>query len=139
MRIPSAEHREFRVAMGVQGTAIVAKVCVDDSKVEVYDEILIAIGRRVLTDIEVAIEPLKLVCRVDVVIVSQHRQGQTLAEASWANEEEKLVCSLHFLYKPRLVYIVAVVLADSHEVHHSVRYSLCHCLLFIVVWLFCWL
>ena len=27
--------------------------------------------------------------------------------------------------KPRLVNIVAVVLADSHEVHHSVGYALC--------------
>ena len=119
----------YIVANRIHRIAVIPQVSVDDGKVKVDDEILVVIRCGVLTDVEVAIEPLKLVSIIDVIVVVQHRHGQALAEASWANEEEELVCSLHFLYKPRLVYIVAVVLADSHEVHHSVRYALCHCLL----------
>ena len=94
-------------------------------KVEVHDEILVVVWRWVLANIQVAIKSFELICCVDIIIVAQHRHGQTLAKTTWAYEEEELVCSLHFLYKPRLVYIVAVVLADCHEVHHSVWYALC--------------
>ena len=120
-----AEIVELCIADRVHCAAIVAKVCIDDGEVEVDDEILVTIWRRVLTDIEITVEPLELVLLIYVVIVAQHRHGQALAEAAWAYEEEELVCSLHFLNKPRFVNIIAVVLADCHEVHHSVWYALC--------------
>ena len=88
------------------------------------DKIFVVIGCRVLADIEVAIQSLKLICGVYVVIVVKHGYGEALAETSGADEEKVLVGFFHFLNKPCLIDIVAVVLAYSYEVHHTIRYSL---------------
>src|SRR5574344_868446 len=110
--------------MRIQRTAIIAQVGIDHRKVEINNEILVVIGCRMLADIQVAIKSLKLISGIDVVIVVQHRQSEALAETTRADKEKELVGLFHFLNKPCLIDIVAVVLANSYEVHHTIRYSL---------------
>ena len=55
----------------------------------------------------------------------QHGHGKALAEAAGTDEEEELVGILHLLDEPRLVHIVAVILAHSHEIHHPIWDALC--------------
>ena len=119
--------------MRIHGTAVIPEACIDDGEIEVYDEILVVVRCWVLANIEVTIQPFELVGVIDVIIMVQHRQGEALAKAARADEEEELVGFLHFLYKPCLVHIVAVVFAYCHEVHHAIRYAFgCsfHCLFF---------
>ena len=125
LRIDIAEVVELRVADSVHRTAVIAQIGIDDGKVEVDDEILVVVWRRVLADVEVAVEPFELVGCVDVVVMVQHRQGEALAETARTDEEEVLVGFFHFLDEPGLVDIVAVFLAYGHEVHHAVGYALC--------------
>ena len=116
---------EGRIAMFIQSIAVVAQVGVDDRKVQVDDEVLVVVGRRVLAYVQVAIKPLESVCTINVVIVMQHGHGKALAEAAGTDEEEELVGILHLLDEPRLVHIVAVILAHSHEIHHPIWDALC--------------
>ena len=67
---------------------------------------------------------LKAVFLVYVVVVLEHGEGEALAEAARAIEEEKHIGSLHIFYKRCLVYIVAVIFPYVLEIHHSVRYAL---------------
>ena len=125
LRIDIAEVVELRVTDSVHRTAVIAQVGIDDGKVEVDDEILVVVWRRVLPDVEVAVEPLELVGCVDVVVMVQHRQGEALAETARTDEEEVLVGFFHFLDEPGLVDVVAVFLAYCLEVHHAVGSALC--------------
>ena len=59
--------------MRIQRTAIIAQVGIYYCKVEIQYEIFVVIGCRVLANIEVAIQSLKLICSVNVVIVVKHR------------------------------------------------------------------
>ena len=61
--------------MSIQRSLVVAEVCIDHGKVEIDDQILIAVGRRILSNIQVAIELLELICSVDVIVMAQHGQG----------------------------------------------------------------
>ena len=74
---------------------------------------------------------------VDIIIMSEHRQGEALSKTTWTDEEEEFVSVFHLLDKSRFVNIVAVILADIHEVHHAVRYTAglhsCQCLFHISV------
>ena len=73
---------------------------------------------------------------VDIVIVTEHGQSQTLAEATGTDEEKILIRPFHFLDKPCLIDIVIIVLAYSHEVHHSVGdafYLLLHLAIFHIL------
>ena len=40
-------------------------------------------------------------------------------------KKKYLLAFFHLFYKPCLIDIVAVVLAYSHEVHHTIRYAFC--------------
>ena len=111
--------------MCIQPALVVAQFGIDDSEIEVDDEIFIVVGRGMLTNVQVAVEPFVLVGIIDVVVVVQHRHRETLAEAAWTDEEEELVGLLHLLNEPRLIDIVAVVFAYSHEIHHTVGYAFC--------------
>ena len=73
--ISFAERIEPCIAMSIQRTAVVAKVSIDDGKVQIDDEILVVVGRRVLPNIEISIELLELIGCIDVVIVVKHRHG----------------------------------------------------------------
>ena len=79
------------------------------------------VGRGVLANIQITVKLLEQALLIDVVIMAQHRQGEALAETAGTDEEKELVGIFHFLDEPCLVYIVAVVLADSHKVHHAIR------------------
>ena len=89
-------------------------------KVEVHDEILVAVGRWVLAYIQVAIKSLKLVSCINVIVVTEHRHGETLAESARADKEEVSVGVFYLFYKSCLIDIVIVVFANCHEVHHAV-------------------
>ena len=114
---------EFRVADSIQGTAVVAHVGVDDSKVEVDDEVLVVVGRGMLADVKVAIQPFEPVCRIDVVIMPEHGHGEALSESARADEEEELVGVLHLLDEPCLIDVIAVILPYGNEIHHPVGYA----------------
>ena len=111
--------------MSIQRSPVVVEVGIDYGKVEIDDQILIAVGRRILSNIQVAIELLESVSSVDVIVMAQHGQGEALAKSARADKQEVFVSLHHFLYKPCLVDIITIVLADIHEVHHAVRYALC--------------
>ena len=81
--------------MSIQRSLVVAEVGIDHGKVEEYYQILIAVGRRVLSNIQVAIELLELVSGVDVIVMAKHGQGEALAEAARAVKEEVFVSLLH--------------------------------------------
>ena len=119
-----AECAEASIAVRIQSTAVIAQFGIDDGKIKVDDEILVAVGRGVLPDIEVAVEPVEPVGGIDIIVVSEHRYGEALAESAGTDEEEVLVGIFHFLYEPCLVDIIAVVLAYGHKIHHSVGYAL---------------
>ena len=128
-----AERVEPRIAMGIHLVVVIAQVGIDDGEVEIEDEILVVVGGGVLSYVQIPIQLFELVLLVDVVIVVQHRHGETLAETARTDEEEVLVGFFHFLDEPCLVHIVTVILADSHKVHHTIRNAFClllACLLF---------
>ena len=89
-------------------------------KVEVHDEILVAVGRWILAYIKVAIKSFELICCVDIIVVAEHRHGETLAKTARAEKEEVAIGVLNLLYKSSLIDIVIVVFANCHEVHHAV-------------------
>ena len=74
--------------------------------------------------IQVAIKSLKLVCRIYVIIVTEHRHGEALAKAAGADKEEVAVGVLNLLYKSSLIDIIIIVFANCHEVHHAVGNAL---------------
>ena len=55
------------------------------------DEIAVAFGGRIFSDIKFAEKAFKLILLVDVVIVFEHGEGKALAETARANEEEIFV------------------------------------------------
>ena len=84
------------------------------------DEIAVAFGSRILPYIKVAEEALKLILLVDVVIVFEHGEGEALAKAARAYEEEIHVRFFYFLYEGSLVNIVTISFYYILEVLHSV-------------------
>ena len=106
--------------MGIQCLTVIAQLSIDDGKVEVDDEILVAVRRRVIADVEPTIKAVKLIRLVDVVVMLQHRDSQALTEPSWTDEEEVAVGILYLLNEPRLVDIVTVIAAHIDEIHHPV-------------------
>ena len=109
--------------MCIHRTSVVAQVGIYHCKVEVHDKILFAVWRWVLAYIQVAIKSFELICCVDVIVVAEHRHGETFAEPSGADEEEVAVGVLFLLNKTCLIDIVIVVFTNCHEVHHAVRYA----------------
>ena len=120
MGVSSAEHGEFYSAMCIHRTSVVAQVGIYHCKVEVHDKILVAVWRWVLAYIQVAIKSFELICCVDIIVVAEHRHGETLAESARADKEEVTVGVFYLLYKSSLIDIVIVVFANCHEVHHAV-------------------
>ena len=91
-----------------------------------------------LPDVEVPEKLFEFFSLVDVVVVGKHGEGKALAETARADIEEELVGSFYLLNVGCLVNVVTIVLYDSLEVHHAIRYSLrvllvclnlliCHC------------
>ena len=60
-------------------------------KVKVENQILVALGCRMTTDIEVAKQLVKTLLHVDIVIVRQHGERERLAKATGTDEKEILV------------------------------------------------
>ena len=75
--------------MGIHLVVVIAQVGIDDGEVEIEDEILVVVGGGVLSYVQIPIQLFELVLLVDVVIVVQHRHGETLAEAAGTDEEEE--------------------------------------------------
>ena len=73
------------------------------------------VGRWVLAYIQVAIKSFELVSCIDVIVVMEHRHGETLAESARTDKEEVSVGVLNLLYKSGLIDIVIVVFANCHE------------------------
>ena len=80
----------------------------------------------------VTIKSFELICFVDIIVVAEHRHGETLAESARADKEEVAIGVLNLLYKSSLIDIVLVILANCHEVHHAVgnAYRFYCCILF---------
>ena len=93
-------------------------------KVKVENQILVALGCRMTTDIEVAKQLVKTLLHVDIVIVRQHGERERLAKATGTDEKEILVRVLDLLYETCLVNVVTIVPSHMLEVHHAVRYAL---------------
>ena len=60
-----------------------------------------------LSDIQVTIPSLEVLGITDVIVMLQHRLGETLAKSAWTDKEEVLVGSLNLLYESSLVNIIA--------------------------------
>ena len=88
------------------------------------DEVAVAFGGRIFSDVKFAEEALELILLVDVVIVFEHGEGKALAETARANEEEILIGIFDILDEGSLIYIVAIALYYILEILHSVRDAL---------------
>ena len=88
------------------------------------DEIAVAFGGGILSDVKLAEEAFELILLVDVVIVFEHGEGKALAETARANEEEIHVRFFYFLYEWGLVNIVTISFHYILKVLHSVRDAL---------------
>ena len=84
------------------------------------DEIAVAFRSRILSYIKVAEEALEFIFLIDVVIVFEHGEGEALAKAARAYEEEIHVRFFYFLYEWSLVNIVTISFYYILEVLHSV-------------------
>jgi hypothetical protein len=65
---------------------------------------------------------IKLFRAIDVVIIREHREEQTLAKLTWSNEKMVLV-TLKFQHfnKPRLVNISVILRANATEIRRTIR------------------
>ena len=79
---------ELDVAIRVHTFLVVVKSSDDDGEVEAQGQVGVALRSRVLTDIEVAEERLKVVLPIDVVVMLQHVHVERLAEAARTDVEE---------------------------------------------------
>ena len=85
------------------------------------DEVAVAFGGRIFSDVKFAEEALELVFFIDVVIVFEHGEGKALAKSARANEEEIHVRFFYFLNEWGLVNIVTISFHYIFKVLHSVR------------------
>ena len=108
MGVSAAEGIELVVAMGVKSFFIFNQSCRNHGKIQVKDEIAVAFGGRIFSDVKFAEEAFKLILLVDVVIVFEHGEGKALAETARANEEEILIGIFDILDEGSLIYIVAL-------------------------------
>ena len=90
-----AEIHDTNIDTGIQTSPIVIKSGIHCGKVEWKNQIGVALGRRILADIQSAKELIKLLLLIDIVIILEHRDGKALAESARANEEEE---HIGFLY-----------------------------------------
>ena len=119
-----AEIQKHKVAGGIHPLLIVIQSRIDHGKVEMYDEILVMLRRRVLTDIKLSEKTLELVSLVDVVVIFEHGEGKALAEAARAYVEEVHVRLFYILYEWGLVHIVAIPFHNILKALHTIRYAL---------------
>ena len=89
--VSAAEGIELVVAMGVESFFIIIQSCRNHGKIQVQDEIAVAFGGRIFSDIKFAEKAFEFILLVDVVIVFEHGEGKTLAESARADKEEILV------------------------------------------------
>ena len=107
---------------GVEVEAVLHAVdlLLDAREVEVEDEVLAALVRRVAADVEPAEELLEPVRVVDVVVALEDRAEERLAEAP-RTQEERVARPLQLPDEGRAVNEVAVLRADEREVRHAVH------------------
>ena len=92
----------------------------DAREVEVEDEVLPALVRRVAADVEPAEELVEPVRVVDVVVALEDRAEERLPEAP-RPQEERVARPLQLADEGRAVHEVAVLRADEREVRHAVH------------------
>ncbi len=124
MCIDVTEEIEYKATMVVQSILIVIQSCCHLGKIEADDEICIMLWCRILPDVKLAKDFLKLVFFVDVIVILKHGEGECLAETARANEEEIHVRFFYFLYEWGLVNIVTISFHYILKVLHSVRDAL---------------
>ena len=88
------------------------------------DEITIMFWRRILTNIKLAKNFIKLVFLVDVIVIFKHGDGKALAESARPYKEEVLVRVFYIFDEWGLVYIVAILFYHILKILHTIRYSL---------------
>ena len=91
MGIFFCEVNELRVAIIVEFFLVIIRLFNFDGKIQVQDEIAVAFGGRIFSDIKFPEETLKLIFLIDVVIVFEHGDCKALAETARADKEEILV------------------------------------------------
>ena len=124
MGINICEIIELCIAIIVEAFLVIIKSTHNYGKIQVKDEVAVAFGGRILSDVKLAEEAFKLILLVDVVIVFEHGEGKALAETARANEEEIHVRFFYFLYEWGLVNIVTISIHYILKVLHSVRDAL---------------
>ena len=115
------EPAECRIAMCIQGILIIVQLSIDYRKVQLENQLRVPFLRRMLTDVQFAIQLIELVLGQHIVVMFQHGQGQALPEPARTDEEEKHVGLFYRGDKTGLVHEIAIVLADIHKVHHALR------------------
>ncbi len=88
------------------------------------DEITIMFGRRILTNIKLAKNFIKLVFLVDVIVIFEHGEGKALAETARAYKEEVLIRVFYIFDERSLIYIVAILFYHILKILHTIRYAL---------------
>ena len=103
-----AEIQDADIDTVVQASPIVIKSGIHCGKVEGKNQIGVALGRRILADVQSAKKLIKLFFLIDIIIILEHRDGKALAESARANEEEEHIGFLYRFYKTGFVHIVTV-------------------------------
>lgn len=99
MGVSAAEGIELVVAMGVKSFFIIIQSCRIHGKIQVKDEIAVAFGGRIFSDVKFAEEALELVFFIDVVIVFEHGEGKALAKRRGRMKKKYLFDSSIFSMK----------------------------------------
>ena len=71
--------------------------------------------------IQITKEGIKLILRIHIVIMLQHIQGQTLAEATGTDKKEEPVRTLYQWNERGLVHIIIIITTNNRKVHHAIR------------------
>ena len=124
MCIDVAEEIEYKATMVVQSILIIIQSCCHLGKIEVDDEICTMLWCRILPDVKLAKDFIKLVFLVDVIVILKHGEGKALAETARANIEEIHIGFFYLFDERSLVHIVTISFYNILKILHAVWYAL---------------
>ena len=88
------------------------------------NQILVALRRRVLSNIQFAKNVLEGIFLIDIIVIFEHGEGKGLAKTARPNVEEVFVSLFYILDKRCFVNIVTIIFYHILKVLHTVWYAL---------------
>ena len=106
--------------MRIQPLSVVIQFAHNTRKIEIEHKVTVTARRRVLPDIEVTEQFVKLVTCTNVIIVLQDIQRQTLTETAGTDEKEEAIRLLYHRNEVCLIHVIIVFATNIREIHHAV-------------------